>query len=553
MASTQFCAKTIRRLAGFTPVLLAMLLLPLPAAADLETGETDLGSLSIEDLMELEVTSVSKHAQPLSEAAAAVYVLTGEEIRRSGMTTIPEALRMVPGLAVARIDASRWSVTARGFSSQFANKLLVLIDGRSVYTPLFSGVFWDVQDVMMEDIDRIEVVRGPGGTLWGANAVNGVINIITKRADETQGLLTSAGMGSQEEGFGSVRYGMAVGEDIHIRSYVKYFKRDDFDSSSGGSANDRWDMVRGGFRMDWDVTPDDLVTFQGDYYDGETHSTLLSGAPDSDDLSGGNILTRWSHSFSEVSDMSAQLYFDRTERKLSLIEDTLNTLDLEFQHRFQMSAIHDVVWGAGYRLSVDEIENTAAVGFSPEDRTDNLASAFVQNEFRFLEDSLHLILGSKFEYNEYTDFEFQPNLRVLWQPDTSQSVWGAVSRAVRTPSRADDGVSFFSTSPVPGVFNTFSGNDDFESEDLLAFEIGYRAQPVERFSIDATAYFNLYDDLRSTEILGPPAPLPSPPFPLGSVVVPLGLDNKVDAEAYGIEVSANWSVTDPGRSPAGTR
>ena len=494
-------------------------------------GKDDLLSLSFEDLMQIEVTSVSKHAQPLAEAAAAITVLDGEDIRRSGFTTIPEALRLVPGLAVARIDANKWAITARGFNSQFANKLLVLIDGRSVYTPLFSGVWWDVQDVPLEDIERIEVVRGPGGTLWGANAVNGVINIITKSAGDTQGWLASNGGGSLEQGFGTLRYGGELNPDAHLRGYVKYFNRGDFKGDPTATANDKWDAIQGGFRLDWDPTPNDLLTFQGDYYDGETHSTLVTGADDQDDHSGGNLLARWTRTFSETSDLSAQFYYDRTERNLALLNQNLDTVDLEFQHRFRLRDWHDLIWGVGYRRYMDDITNkTPGLAFIPTNRNDNVASAFFQNEFSVLEDRLKLIVGSKFEYNDYTDFEFQPNVRALWHPDPNQSVWAAISRAVRTPSRADHEITFVALNPTPPPpVNVIAGQNGFDSEDLLAFELGYRAQALERVSVDVAAYYNIYDHLRSSEPVAP-----------GLLI----LENKFGADTYGVEVAATWNVTD---------
>ncbi len=536
-------ARAIRKIAWTSSLsfTLAVLLLPPRGDARADTS-ADLGDLSIEALMQIEVTSVSKHAQPLAEAAAAVTVLNGEDLRRSGFTSIPEALRLVPGLSVASIDANKWAITARGFNSQFANKLLVLIDGRSVYTPLFSGVWWDVQDVPMEDIERIEVVRGPGGTLWGANAVNGVINIITKSAKDTQGWLASGGGGSLEQGFGTLRYGGELNPDAHLRGYLKYFNRGDFKGDSTANANDKWEATRGGFRLDWDLTPDDLLTFQGDYYDGESHGTLVTGADDQDDPSGGNLLARWTHTLSETSEFTSQFYYDRTERDLTLLSQNLDTVDLEFQHRFAVSDWHDLIWGAGYRRYMDDVSNkTLGLAFTPTDRNDNVASAFFQNEFSLLEDSLKLIIGSKFEYNDYTDFEFQPNARALWRPDEKQSVWAAVSRAVRTPSRADEDVFFLAPTDDPLTFNTFTGQSGFDSEEVLSLELGYRAQPVERVSFDIATYYSFYNDLRSTEIAGPP--IPFFPCPI-CTTIPLTLDNKIDAETYGVELSTTWHPTD---------
>jgi len=487
--------------------------------------------------MEIEVTSVSKRPQPMGEAAAAVYVITNEDIRRSGATSIPEALRLAPGLHVAHIDANKWAVTARGFNSQFANKLLVLIDGRSVYTHLFSGVYWDVQDVVLEDIDRIEVIRGPGGTLWGANAVNGVINIITRKAKETQGWLASGGGGTVERAFGTARYGEALGKHAHLRGYVKYFDRADFEAEHGGEANDEWTTIRGGFRIDWDLSENDSLTLQGDYYDGNSDTTLLDVmVPTNDTFTGGNILARWRHVFSKGSDLSLQVYYDRTERITeALFGEDRDTVDVELEHRFRPLPSHDLVWGAGYRLLNDDTENDF-ISFLPDQRTDHLVSGFVQDQISLFGDRLLLTLGSKFEHNDYTGFEYQPNLRALWKPHPRHSAWGAISRAVRTPSRAGHDIRFF----YPGTNRLVLGNPNFRSENLLAYEIGYRSQLSDQISFDVAAYYNDYDDLRTNEVGS--VPLPTPPYPPGAERVVFG--NQAEAVAYGVEVSASWKVTD---------
>ena len=527
----------LRRVAPALSASLALcLILDAPRALG---AHQDLASLSIEDLMNLEVTSVSKRSQPMGEAAAAVYVITNEDIRRSGATSIAEALRLAPGLHVARIGASEWAITARGFNMQFANKLLVLIDGRSVYTHLFSGVYWDVQDVMLEDVERIEVIRGPGGTLWGANAVNGVINIITKKAKDTQGWLASGGAGTLENGFGSLRYGATLGQDTHLRGYVKYFDHGNLDSEFGGDANDEWNMVRGGFRLDQDLSPSDSLTLQGDYYDGATSEELLTMVTDTEDLSGANVLARWRHIFSETSELSLQTYYDRTERaEPTVLSEDRDTVDIELEHRFRLLSWNDVIWGAGYRLLNDRTESTL-VFFNPERRTDDLVTAFLQDQITLLGDRLHLTIGSKFEHNDYTGFEFQPTARALWRLRPRHSIWAAVSRAVRTPSRADDDISFFGINPHPPVLLFATGNRDFDSEKLLAYEIGYRTQLSDELSFDLAAYYNDYDSLRSAKLGA--VPLPTPPFPPGTLSASFG--NETEAVGYGLEVSANWNVT----------
>jgi iron complex outermembrane recepter protein len=511
-------------------------------------GDVDLLNLSIEDLMQVEVTTVSKRAQPLSQAPAAVTVITSEDIRRSGMTNVPDLLRMVPGLAVANIDSNAWAITARGFNNQFANKLLVMIDGRSVYTPLFSGVYWDVQDLLLEDIDRIEVVRGPGGTLWGTNAVNGVINIITKDAAQTQGLLVSGLGGNLDRVQAGARYGGAISDQAHYRAYLKYWNRNDFDDRGGIPAHDHWDTARGGFRTDWQPTDADRLTVQGDYYSGKTRDTSLLLARTDNDVSGGNVIARWSHELSKDSDLQLRLWYDRTVRNGNLLDETRDTFDVEMQHRFIPLARHDLVWGAGYRLTADKIGNSSSVRFEPDARNVQLANAFVQDEISVVENLLSLTLGTKVEYNDYTHFEFLPNVRALLTPWERQSFWLAVSRAVRAPSRAENDVTLLvpSASPPP-QFEQLNGNRHFDSEKVLAFELGYRTQPFARVSTDIAAYYNIYNDLRSLE---PQAPLINFPGP-GLVTVPVSGENRLDARGYGVEASVAWSVVDSWRLDAG--
>ena len=528
------------RLAAALPAVIALsLILHVPNAYG---ARSDLASLSIEDLMSVEITSASKRSQPIGEAAAAVHVITNEDIRRSGATSIPEALRLAPGLHVARIDSARWAITARGFNGQFANKLLVLIDGRTVYTHLFSGVYWDVQDVVLEDVDRIEVVRGPGGTLWGANAVNGVINIITKKASETQGLLASGGGGSLERAFGTARYGAALGENAHLRGYVKYFDRGNFETEFGSDANDQGNATRGGFRLDWGFSQDDVLTLQGDVYDGKENSTLLAMIPSEDDLGGANVLARWQHAFSGTSDLSFQFYYDRTERAVDLLfgEDR-DTVDMEIEHRSNPLPSHVLIWGAGYRLLNDRIESEF-ISFIPAKRTDDLVTGFAQDQIALFRDRLQLTFGSKFEHNDYTGFEFQPTARALWKLHPRHSVWAAVSRAVRTPSRADDDLSFFfvGSNNVPDGNRLVQGNRGLHSEKLLAYELGYRTQLLDDLSFDLAAYYHDYDDIRTNEVGS--IPLPTPPYPPGALTATFG--NKAGANAYGIEIGANWKVTD---------
>jgi iron complex outermembrane receptor protein len=504
-------------------LLLAAPLRPAAAAPEATTALAaagaagDLKKLSIEELMEIDVTSVSRRSERLNQAAAAIIVITQEEIRRSGVTSLPEALRLVNSLQVARQTQRDWAITARGFNLTTANKMLVLIDGRSVYTPLFSGVFWDVQDTLLEDVERIEVIRGPGATLWGANAVNGVINIITKSAADTQGGLVAAGAGDEERGFGGVRWGGSVGKG-HYRVYGKYFDRDSLVLADGSNAHDDMKMGQGGFRADWKASQADSFTVQGDAYRGTIGETLR----DDTDVDGGNLLGRWSRATSEHSGLELQVYWDRTHRRIpDLFEEHLDILDLDFQHRLPLAERHDLVWGFGYRLHQDEVGNSPLVGFFPEHRSFSLASLFAQDEISLLGDRLDVIVGTKVEHNDSTGFEVQPSLHAAWKPNDRRTLWGAVSRAVRTPTRIDEDVIFFG----PGGIHLIEGSRDFESEELLAWELGYRIQPNPELLLDLAAFYNVYDDLRSQE------------RPSGAL--PIVLLNGLNAETWGAELRMN--------------
>jgi iron complex outermembrane receptor protein len=393
----------------FTPVLARFALLAasvsLVHAEDAPKPQPDqLAEMSIEQLLNLKVTSVARREETVAQSPAAITALTQEDIRRSGATSIPELLRLVPGLDVARLDSHIWAVSSRGFNDVYANKLLVLIDGRSVYTPLFSGVFWEVQDTMLEDIDRIEVIRGPGATLWGANAVNGVINIITKRAAETQGLLFSGGAGTEERAFSSFRFGGRLSDQLHYRVYGKWLSRDDSALFEGGDAHDAWDMARGGFRIDWNASGGNFLTLQGDIYKGhldEFYRRLNPVSPFTafgdrarDRVSGGNILGRWTHTFSNTSEFALQAYYDRTRRESAVVNEDRDAIDIDFQHRFTLGDRQTIVWGAGYRVTSDKISNTFDIALDPRERTSDLFSAFVQDEISVVNKRLTLTLGS---------------------------------------------------------------------------------------------------------------------------------------------------------------
>lgn len=497
----------------------------------------ELKSLSIEELVNIEVTSVSRKTEKLKEAPAAIYVVTSEDIRRSGLTSIPEILRMVPGLQVAKRDGNKWAITSRGFNDRFSNKLLVLIDGRSVYTPLFSGVYWDVQDTLLEDIDRIEVIRGPGATLWGANAVNGIINIITKPAKETKGGLVTTGIGTEEENFSAIRYGGTISGDTHYRVWLKYLNRDDQEDLSGSDSLDDWDDVfRGGFRLDMERWSNNSFTVQGDIYNGDLGQRIgFRPTHDVIDISGGNILSRWTRNFSDTSDMSVQIYYDRTERRDRRLGEDRDTVDLDIQHSFALFDRHEITWGLGYRYTTDDMEKTNGTTFIPDKRHDNLYSAFLQDDITIIRDSLHMIVGSKYEHNDYTGSEIQPNIRFIWTPDNVHTIWASASRAVRTPSRANHDILIETNIPGVGTMPILQGNEDFDSEEVIAWELGYRVRPTEKFSIDLATFLNEYDDLGTEE-------------DVGNIFAPM---NYMDGYTYGLELSMNWQIIDNWRLMGG--
>jgi iron complex outermembrane receptor protein len=562
MAVTRSLLRRKRDLSRKTATSLAAISILMASSQPCWAAHPNITELSLEELLSVEITSVSKKAEKASEAAAAVFVINQEDIKRSGATTLPEVLRMVPGLQVARIDANKWAVTSRGFNAFSANKLLVLMDGRTLYNPLFSGVLWDTKDTMLDDIERIEVIRGPGASLWGANAVNGVINIITKHSEDTQGGLLTAGTGTEEKGFGAVRYGAKVNDHTSYRVYGKNFYRGDLEFSDGSKANDDWHQSRGGFRLD-SANPDSPYSFtlQGDGYNGAsdtttnipdaTSPTLSTDIVNSSSTKGGDILTRLTKKGPNNSEMSLQAYYDREKSQGRLLGDERGTADLEFQHRFQATQKQELTWGLGYRYTHNTLENSQTISFDPVSRTDMLLNAFVQDEITLVDDLLRLTLGSKFEHNDYTGYEVQPSGRLLFTPHRRHTLWAAVSQAVRTPSQADRDARALSAI-VPSEYLglppgdlaeiSVSGNEEFESEKLIAYEIGYRTQVNEKLAFDATAFLNDYSRLRTI-------PLATSSFTVtGDPALPYQLDykdgNTMAGHTYGFELVADAKPLD---------
>jgi iron complex outermembrane receptor protein len=509
----------------------------------------DLTQVSIENLMNMDVTSASKKEQKLSQVAAAIFVITQEDIRGSGALNIPDLLRMVPGLEVAQINANTWAISSRGFNLQFANKLLVLIDGRAVYTPLFGGVNWDTQDVPLEDIERIEVIRGTGGTVWGANAVNGVINIITKRASETQGALATVGGGTQAEEFGTVQYGAKIKDSSTYRVFGKYLNDNHFSDLNGQNGEDGWHLLHGGFRVDTKLSKKDSLTTQGDLYTGEEGSIIVHSilSPTNNinverlaSLSGGDVFTRWDHIFSSRCDTTFQFYFDRYTRDGPESSEHRDTVDFDFQNHIVLGARQDLIWGAGYRHSADQTVGTIDQAFLPANVSGQLFNVFIQDQITLEPDRVALYVGSKIEDSYFSSFDYEPSVHIAWTPSIRRTLWGAISRASRTPTQRDVGIDAV-LAALPGPSEVaLLGNPNIKSEHVVSYQLGYRAQPVERLSVDLTAFFDNYDSLVSIENL--PAffePNTIPPV----LVFPKSYSNKMYGTTQGIEASVEWKAT----------
>ncbi len=481
-----------------------------------------LADLSLEQLSSVEVTSVSKRVQRLADVAGSVYVISQEDIRRAGATSLPEALRLAPNLQVARADANQYAITTRGFNSVLANKMLVLIDGRTVYSPLFSGVFWEAQDVLLEDVERIEVLSGSGGTLYGSNAVNGVINIITRSAAETQGALASVGIGTRDEVV-AVRFGGSTQAGTSYRLYAKKSDRHKTERANGTLVRDGSSTTTAGFRADHQ-DGNEKITLQADTYDAG-----IEQVPDMRRVFGLNILGRWSRDLDSGRRMQVQAYIDHTGRdQPGSVRDRLNTVDLEFQHASQPWAGHELLWGAGYRSQDDRVENInlVALAFLPANRRTKLLNVFVQDDFQ-VHDRLRLTLGAKAEYNDYTGIEFLPNLRLAWDVAPNHLLWTAASRSVRTPSRVDR--DFFSPGLPPFVI---SGGSNFDSEIAEVYELGYRAQPMTELSYSVTLFRHNFDRLRSID-----------PGPSGLTFNNNFMGRLTGVEAWGkVSLTENWRL-----------
>jgi iron complex outermembrane receptor protein len=522
-------------------------------SSTISTNDTA-ADFSLEELTNIKVTSVSKKETSLDDAPAAVFVITQEDIRRSGLTSIPELLRMVPGLDVAQIDANHWAVSSRGFNNQYANKLLVLIDGRTVYSPLYGGVDWNVREPPVELIDRIEVIRGPGATLWGANAVNGVINIITKSAKDTQGGMVTVIYGTEDQPYTMIRYGGQLATNLFYRAYLEYFDRNNFTTTTGQDAEDGWSAIRTGFRLDWDAYEVNQLTLQGDYYyspAGETIDATSLTPPYTnpenltDQNKGGNVLSRWTHSFSDTSQLTLQSYYDHTTEGNAGIVANDDTYDLDLQHHVALGSRQDIVWGAGYRYLAQTTSRSFFVSLTPADEHQQLYSVFLQDDLTLIERRLHLTVGSKLEHNDSTGFEVEPSVRLAWTPTEKQTVWAAVSRAVRTPSIFEQDIrnnrSVVQPPVGPPVVVSVLGNPNLVSEEMTAYELGYRIKPFERLSLDFATFYNVYDHLIYT-VQGAPY-FEANPAP-AHVVVPLTYQNGQRADTYGGELMGEWRVTE---------
>jgi iron complex outermembrane receptor protein len=538
-------------LALLTPVLEGQ-----PPSSPNNPGTATLKTLTLEELSTIEVTTPSKEPVKAIQTPSAIYVITGEDIRRSGATSIPEALRLAPGVEVARIDGNKWSIGVRGFGSRLTRSVLVLIDGRTVYTTLFDGTYWEVQNTPMDDIDRIEVIRGPGGTIWGPNAVNGVIDIITKDAKETQEMRVSAGGGNEEQGFLNFRFGGGNGKDFSYRVYGMGFTRSPEDHPDGKNFDD-WRMGQAGFRMDWSRNNRDTFNLQGDLYDEEagervqaiSYTQPYSQIVDANALlSGGNIMGRWKRILSEGNDIQVQVYYDRVNRHEANFGETRNTFDVDFLQRLRLPARQQVSWGLGARIDpVHDIEVVSGLTFVPNQRTDYLLTGFLQDEIDLVNNRLSLTLGAKLlRTNFTTGINLEPSAQLLWTPSETQTVWAAFTHAVRTPSDAEENfnLSGYITTTANGTpyFARFNANPNFAPEQLNGYELGYRRVLGSKLYVDVAGFYNHYHDLFSEDFAGPTflETSPAPPH----FLLPAQFRNGLLGTTKGVEISPEWRPAD---------
>lgn len=513
----------------------------------LGSGEDGLVDLSLEQLLDVQVTTVSRRPESISDAAAAIFVISSEDIRRSGARSIPEALRMVPGLDVSQLSSSEWAISARGFSNRFANKLLVLIDGRTIFTPSFSGVFWGAHNPLMEDIERIEVIRGPGGTLWGANAVNGVINIITKKAVDTEGTLASIAVGNELELQAGFRHGDQIGRAGSYRVYGQAFEYDGLEQVSPASPEDGWKNAQGGFRFDWELMNGDQLSIHGDMFDGEADtqipastSSIPQPIPFVERSSGANLSMLWSRRLDDDADLSVQFVADQSDRQSPLLGVERNTYELAVQHRFAPSPVLSVVAGGGVRTSRDELGATPIISVDPASETLNVWQSYVQSEL-LIGDKWRFISGLKLEENTLSGFEVLPSIRTAYSIKRNHTLWAAVSRAVGLPDRVRVSGTVdqaYQPGPLPVQVRVIP-TGVIETEKLLAYEAGYRFTVGEQASVDVAAFLHDYDDLHSTT-LG--TPFPDPPVgPPSMIIQPLAISNDAWGHAVGAELTASYA------------
>ncbi len=526
----------------FAALLLAAALGPNPGDPP---PQGDLTRFSLEELMALEVTSASHIATQLERTPAAVFVLSAEDIRRSGAQTIPDALRLVPGVMVARIDSNRWSVTIRGAAGAFANSILVMIDGRSVYTPLFSGTWWDVQDVPIEIIDRIEVIRGPGGVTWGANAVNGVINIITKTAESTQGGILTNSVGTHEVARGTLLYGATAGPDAYWRAYVRGFHRDSLDSSSGSDGGDSWGQGQAGFRYDRRLSPDDEVSLSGGVHEGTTYNSVdrvfetapfLRSIASRASLRGGHVLGTWKHSIDDDSSLMLRTFVDSYDREYEFTQDDRDTFDVQLTHHLGLGDRHQLAWGFGWRRTQAAYKQTFDYRYSHDSRSEDLFNVFVQDDVTLVRDRLFLTVGAKYEHFEDVSREVQPSARLLWAPNADYTFWAAYSRAVRTPNEAERfGTFYISAQPMgpSALIIALTPDPDLEPEVVDSFELGWRNRIRESLHLDMSTFLAQHRNLVSRE--------PGTPYADGTnMVMPFVATNRLEAVTWGAEVAVEW-------------